>query len=104
MMVATLIFAATGAKAHDIYSELQDRFGASCCNETDCRPANYRVTTSGIEMLLDDDWVRIPNEVIQYRTLHGDTGETRGGHWCGGAKIVEPGIFTRCVILPPGLF
>jgi hypothetical protein len=67
-------------------------------------------------MLLDDEWVRVPNNVIQYRTLHGDTGETRGGHWCGvtnfrGYELLpnHPAtylsrIFTRCVILPPELF
>ena len=82
-MIAMLVFTAACAEAHDIYSELMGRLGESCCNETDCRPANYRVTAAGVEMLLDDEWVRVPNEVIQYRTLHGDTGETHGGHWCG---------------------
>jgi hypothetical protein len=38
---------------------------------------------SGVQMLLDDEWVGVPNDAIQYRSLDGDTGETRGGHWCG---------------------
>ena len=116
-MIAMLVFTAACAEAHDIYSELMGRLGESCCNETDCRPANYRVTAAGVEMLLDDEWVRVPNEVIQYRTLHGDTGETRGGHWCGVTNFLgydlqpdHPAVlhssrfYTRCVILPPELF
>jgi hypothetical protein len=26
-------------EAHDIYSPLKDRWGNSCCNDQDCRPA-----------------------------------------------------------------
>jgi hypothetical protein len=75
-------------------------------------------------MLLDDEWIRVPNDVIQYRSLDGDSGETRGGHWCGvtnwkrqdqvpGFEYPPPSnhpglhlsrFFTRCAILPPGLF
>src|SRR5262249_2614817 len=42
-------------------------------------------------MLLDDEWVRVPNKVIQYRSLDGDTGETRGGHWCGVYELETAG-------------
>jgi hypothetical protein len=71
-----------------------------------------------------DEWVGVPNNVIQYRSLDGDTGETRGGHWCGVTywkqqdqvsgfeypptlnhpELHPSGFSTRCVILPPGLF
>jgi hypothetical protein len=114
--IIILILTATYTQGHDIYSELMGRAGESCCNETDCRPANYRVTAVGVEMLLDDEWVRVPNEVIQYRTLHGDTGETGGGHWCGTTyqsfeklhpdypPLSQSYFYTRCVILPPELF
>src|SRR5262249_7715973 len=112
MIVATFVFATACAEAHDIYSGLKDHLGeSSCCNETDCRPANYRVTAAGVEMLLDDEWVRMPNNVIQYRRLDGDSGETNGGHWCGvlGYELHpdHPSVphlspfYTRCVILPP---
>jgi hypothetical protein len=115
--IAMLVLTATYTEGHDIYSELMDRLGeSSCCNETDCRPAHCRVTAAGVEMLIDDEWVRVPNEVIQYRTLHGDTGETHSGHWCGvtnfrGYELLParpathlPRFFTRCVVLPPELF
>ena len=84
MTIAMLILTATYTQGHDIYSGLKDRNGHfDCCNETDCRPAHYRVTAAGVEMLLDDESVQVPNEVIQYRILHGDMGEIHGGHWCG---------------------
>ena len=124
-MIAILILAAACAEGHDIYSGLKDHLGeASCCDERDCRPAHYRITSAGVEMLLDDEWARVPNDVVQYRRLDGDTGETGGGHWCGvtnwkqqdqvpgfeyPAHPNHPGLHlsrfsTRCAILPPGLF
>jgi hypothetical protein len=120
MMITILILAAARAEGHDIYSGLMDRSGeSSCCDETDCHPAHYRITSAGIDMFVDNEWVRVPNNVIQYRSLDGDTGETRGGHWCGVTNWKErfdnpphpnhPGLHlsrfsTRCAILPPGLF
>jgi hypothetical protein len=120
-MIAILILGAAYAEGHDIYSGLKDHLGeSSCCDEKDCRPAHYRVTSAGVEMLLDNEWVHVPNKVIQYRSLHGDTGETRGGHWCGitnwnGTGFEYPSqphqlglhlsrYYTRCAILPPELF
>jgi len=117
-MIAMLILTVTCTEGHDIYSELKDHLGeSSCCNETDCRPAHYRVTAAGVDMLLDDEWVRVPNDIIQYRRLNGDTGETNGGHWCGVTNFLgydlrpdHPAVthssrfYTRCVILPPELF
>jgi hypothetical protein len=124
-IIAILSLSAARAEGHDIYSGLMDRHGqSSCCDERDCRPAHYRITFAGVEMLLDDEWVRLPNDVIQYRSLDGDTGETHGGHWCGVTNWKQqdqvpgfeypphpnhPGLHlsrfhTRCAILPPGLF
>ena len=90
--------------AHDIYSHLSDAKGASCCDDHDCRPAPYRVTPTGVQMYVDGDWIAIPDETIQYRALPGDTGETRGGHWCGtshnghGEMVL---LITHCAVLPP---
>jgi hypothetical protein len=56
-------------------------------------------------MYVDGDWVDVPGEAIQYQSLPGDTGETRGGHWCGtaiseyGGRVVRHA--THCAILPP---
>jgi hypothetical protein len=83
--------------AHDIYTDLKDSSGGSCCATDDCRPAHYRITATGVEMLVDGQWIVVPKETIQYRTLKGDSGETAGGHWCG---LREYGA-TYCAILPP---
>src|SRR3954463_1326646 len=47
--VAALLVSSNPAEAHDIYSRLVDKWGAPCCNETDCRPARFRVTPKGVE-------------------------------------------------------
>jgi hypothetical protein len=91
--------------AHDIYSHLQAERGASCYDDQDCRPAFYRLTARGVQMYVDQQWINVPNERIQYRALPGDRGETGGGHWCG--SVYEPdlsnpeGLYvTKCAILP----
>jgi hypothetical protein len=92
------------AEAHDIYSDLKDTWGNSCCNNEDCRPALYRVTPTGVQMFVDGDWIDVPNYVIAYRALAGDTGETGGGHWCGRVyQKVDNSFFhiTQCAVLPP---
>ena len=96
--VTLAITASWPAQAHDIYTALKDRTGASCCHEHDCSPAHYRITAGRVEMLVAGNWIVVPNDTIQYRTLEGDTGETAGGHWCG---VADFGILTFCAILPP---
>jgi len=92
-------------EAHDIYSHLVDDLGRSCCNDTDCHPALYRLTATGVQMFVSERWIDVPDNTIQYRVLPGDSGRTYGGHWCGselldlntGSKV----HLTRCAILPP---
>ena len=93
-------------RAHDIYSHLIDEVGASCCDNRDCRPALHRVSASGVQMLVDQRWIDVPDERIQYRALLGDTGETGGGHWCGSTYKPDFGTpntvyMTKCAVLPP---
>jgi hypothetical protein len=57
--------------AHDLYSHLSDEVGASCCDNRDCRPALDRVSASGAQMLVDQRWIDVPDEWIQYRALLG---------------------------------
>jgi hypothetical protein len=90
-------------EAHDIYSPLKDRWGNSCCDEKDCRPAPYRVTPVGVQMFVDGEWIIVPDYAIQYRALSGDTGETAGGHWCGDIRYRHGDgmdYSTHCAILP----
>jgi hypothetical protein len=88
-------------EAHDIYTHLKSRSGKSCCDGTDCRPAPYRVTASGVEMRVGETWIVVPRETVQHRALEGDTGETNGGHWCG--ERYEGSFITYCAFLPPDL-
>ena len=48
------LFLSDAAQAHDIYTHLKSRSGKSCCDNSDCRPAPYRITSSGVEMLVGE--------------------------------------------------
>jgi hypothetical protein len=99
IVVAFMLLWPSTVFAHDVYGTLNDGHGASCCGGHDCRPAHYRITANGVEMLVSGRWIVVPNETIQYRTLSGDTGETAGGHWCGMTGDLISVTF--CAILPP---
>jgi len=109
LVLGTLPLSPAPATAHDIYSGLRSNYGTTCCDDSDCRPAHYRVTKAGVEMRVEHKWVVVPPSAIQYRILSGDRGDTAGGHWCGRrAHDVEllndasaDGYFTFCAILPP---
>jgi len=113
-MVARLILASAifivalplPVPAHDIYADLTDENGQNCCDDRDCRPALYRLTSAGLQMFVDRRWIDVPRHKIQYRALPGDTGETFGGHWCGSAyepdfSTLKDLYVTKCAILPP---
>jgi hypothetical protein len=100
--VLALISSTLPSDAHDIYGQLIDGVGRSCCDDSDCRPAQYRTNAHGVEMLIDERWIPIPRGKIQYKALDGDPGHTGGGHWCG-APDGERSFFTYCAILPPTL-
>ena len=87
-------------QAHDIYGKLMGPLGESCCHGVDCRPARWRIVNGGVEMYVNDEWISIHDEAIQYRTLEGDDGKTNGGHWCG-APLEQNEFVTFCAVLPP---
>jgi hypothetical protein len=93
--------------AHEIYAGLKNRQGIACCDGTDCRPAAYRIKGGVVQMLIENLWFPIPSDVVEYRTVDGDTGESNGGHWCG--KFLSSTIWryeylrTYCAFLPPNL-
>jgi hypothetical protein len=63
------------------------------------------MTAHGVQMLIAERWIDIPDDTIQYRALPGDTGRTFGGHWCGSELLdlnaSSTVYITRCAILPP---
>ena len=104
--LVSVFFLASGlaeTRAHDIYTGLYSKYGTACCDHSDCRPARYRETSQGVQMLVDHEWITVPPDAIQYRLLLGDPGESGGGHWCGhrANDPHESGYFTFCAILPP---
>ena len=70
-LVAIVLAASLPIRAHDLYSHLLDEVGASCCDDQDCRPALHRVSASGVQMLVDQRWIDVPDERIQYRACWG---------------------------------
>jgi len=103
LLLGLLTLGAGPAQAHDIYLDVLDKSGRSCCDNRHCRPARYRVGKGGVLMFVHGQWIAVPNDKIQYLTIPGDTGETAGGHWCGSAHHGLNYVFydTRCAILPP---
>lgn len=103
--VALAALCATPTQAHDIYTDVRNKQGVSCCNNRDCRAVNYRVRSWGVQMLIQDSWRTIPADKVEYRILDGDTGETNGGHWCGEYKRGDGWVLFRtfCAFVPPNL-
>jgi hypothetical protein len=62
-------------QAHNIYTGLYGKYGTACCDNSDCRPARYRKTPAGVQMLVDREWISVRLDAIQYRLLMGDTGD-----------------------------
>lgn len=100
----------TSTLAHEIYADLKSKNGTPCCSRAHCRPAHFMNTPQGVKMFVEGAWLLVADELVQHRALAGDTGETRGGHWCGLSDWSNDGPghtpyplrVTYCAILPPG--
>ena len=46
----------------------------------DRRPAHYRKAVAGVKVLVGGEWIVVPEDTIQYRTLERDPGATAAGH------------------------
>jgi len=67
----------------------------SCCNNQDCRPIKYRITTKGVLFYVNGTWFEPPKDrLIQMSTPDG------GAHWCGIAFKGAP-PHTYCAVIPP---
>jgi hypothetical protein len=88
------------------YRRYKDRYGQSCCNERDCRPAADFVETvlNGepiVRLLIDGTWVTVPRAYVVT-----DLASDGRAHFCG--KLYLPGNNPAevkpepiCIILPP---
>ena len=103
---ALLIAGATPACAQDHHGHAQhhENFylhlkqpgtNMSCCNNSDCRPADHRVQADGtIQFKVAGRWLTVPAD----RTMEVLTPD-EAGHWCG-VRESTPTPHTYCAILP----
>lgn len=68
----------------------------SCCNMSDCRPTMSRMTGDRYEVLVDGEWVSVPQRVIQRVTA-----PDGGAHVCAPQQSGSGKGVLYCVVLPP---
>ena len=78
------------------YSKLTRKDGGSCCNQMDCRPTQSRMIGDHYEVMVDGEWVQVPNDTILRVTA-----PDRGAHVCAPFLIEHPKPAIYCVVLPP---
>ena len=101
--------AATSAHVNDRgmdYRGYKDRYGQSCCNERDCRPAGDFLETvvNGqpvVRMLIDGIWITVAHSYVI-----ADNASDGRAHFCGrlhvpGSNPTDMKPEPICVILPP---
>ena len=88
------------------YSVYKDRYGQSCCNVRDCRPAADFLETvvdgePAVRLLIDGTWITVPRTYV----IAAEAADGRA-HFCGrlhrpngNPADVKPE--PQCVILPP---
>jgi hypothetical protein len=110
LMFCTLLsVAAASAHVNDRgmdYRSYKDRYGQSCCDVRDCRPAADFVETvvngqAVVRLLIDGTWVTVSRSYV----IAGYASDGRA-HFCGnlhktGSKPAELKAEPTCVILPP---
>jgi hypothetical protein len=62
-----------------------------------------RIVNGGVEMYVNSKWISVNDEAIQYLTLEGVDGKTKGGHSCG-AQLDHDMFVIFCAVLPPRPF
>lgn len=88
------------------YRQYKDRYGQSCCDERDCRPAAEFVETvmngqAVVRLLIDGTWITVSRSYVV--ADHATDGRA---HFCGklhmpGGNPAEVKPEPICVILPP---
>jgi hypothetical protein len=68
----------------------------SCCNLSDCRPTQSRMTGEMHEVLVDGEWIPAPHDVIQ--SVAAPDG---GTHVCAPKQLGSNKGKLYCVVLPP---
>jgi hypothetical protein len=103
LLVIALLFYPLGGQAEDLsrghhryhgdfYSKWQRADGIPCCNDRDCRPATTRLLGETIQVLIDGEWVNVPQGAVRPYTS-----PDLGDHVCAVRKNV------LCLILGRGV-
>jgi len=86
-------------KLHHWYMTLHDRSGKSCCNLTDCRPTESRQVADRVEVIVDGEWIPVPQDKILDKAS-----PDLGSHVCSPPK---PNTYPKghifCVVLGSGV-
>ena len=110
-LVLCMLLGASAASAHVNdrgmdYRAYKDRYGQSCCNVKDCRPAADFVETvvngqAVVRLLIDGSWITVSRSYVV-----ADYASDGRAHFCGnlhmsGHNPAEVKPEPICVILPP---
>jgi hypothetical protein len=60
-LVCAVLFGSLPVQAHDIYLQLKDEKGRSCCSNVDCKPVHYRQSSRGVKVFVDGRRIEVPN-------------------------------------------
>lgn len=69
---------------------------ASCCDVSDCRPTDYRMGQEGYEVPWNNEWLKIPNQLV----IKNKPNLVGRGVWCRGGEgePLNSPPFTRCFV------
>ena len=110
-LVLCMLLSASAASAHVNdrgmdYRVYKDRYGQSCCDNRDCRPASDFVETvvngqAVVRLLIDGTWITVARSYV----VADDASDGRA-HFCGklhihGSNPAEVKPEPICVVLPP---
>lgn len=110
-LVSGMLLSAVAASAHVSdrgmdYRAFKDRYGQSCCDDRDCRPAaDYTETVvkgqAVVRLLIDGIWITVSRSYVV--ASYASDGRA---HFCGrlhrsGSNPAEVKPEPICVILPP---
>ena len=110
-LASGMLLSAVGASAHMSdrvmdYRAFKDRYGQSCCDDRDCRPAADFTETvvkdqAVVRLLIDGNWITVSRSYVV--ASHASDGRA---HFCGrlhasGSTAAEVKPEPVCVILPP---
>ena len=110
-LASGMLLSAVSASAHMSdrgmdYRAFKDRYGQSCCDDRDCRPAADFAETvvkgqAVVRLLIDGTWITVSRSYVV--ASHASDGRA---HFCGrlhasGSNAAEVKPEPVCVILPP---